>query len=298
MARLTRREFLRGGAAAVGLAGGIGGLGVARAAKRSATDWVTLGKSGIQVTRLAMGSGGNGGRMQRELGQPAFTRVVRYAYERGIRFFETADAYRTHTLLAEALRGIPRDSYRLMTKMRWQNATAKDVPGTIDRFRKELNSEYFDILLLHCVTEAGWPQTLEPLRDAFSEAKHKKIILAHGASCHGLKPLADFPGTHWLDVSLNRINHNGVKMDGPTGAWEETGDVPKVVAQLKKIHAQGAGVIGMKLIGNGSFTKPEDRDASIRFVMSLDCVDAVTIGMLSEAHVDEAIERMNTHLNA
>lgn len=296
MAKFTRRDFLRGSAAAVGLASGLGGARIARAAKRSATDWVALGKSGVQVTRLAMGSGGNGGRMQREMGQAAFTRVVRHAYDRGIRFFESADAYGTHPLLAEALRGISRDSYRLMTKMPWQNA--KDVPGTIDRFRRELNSEYFDILLLHCVTEAGWPNTLEPLRDAFSEAKGKKIILAHGASCHGLKPLADFPGNHWLDVSLNRVNHNGTKMDGPTGGWNEIGDVPQVVSQLKKVHAQGTGVIGMKLIGNGSFTKADDRDASIKFVMNLDCVDAVTIGLLSESQVDEAIERMNTHLNA
>lgn len=294
MARFTRRDFLATSAGAV--SGLLGQRTAGGAVRRSATDWVTLGNSGVKVTRLAMGTGGNGGSMQRQMGQAAFTRVVRHAYDRGIRFFESADAYKTHGMLAEALKGIPRDSYRLMTKLRWNGAT--DVPGTIDRFRKELNSDYFDILLIHCVTKAGWPEELKPIRDAFSEAKVKKIILAHGASCHGLKPLADFPGNRWLDVALHRVNHNGTKMDGPTGGWEETGDVPKVVSHLKQIHGQGTGVIGMKLIGNGAFTDPAVRDASIKFVMNLDCVDAVTIGLLSEAHVDEAIERMNRHLNA
>ena len=193
MAQYTRRDFFKHGVAATAITAGAFSVATpASAAKRSATDWVTLGNSGVKVTRLAMGSGGNGGQMQRELGQAAFTKIVRHAYDRGIRFFETADAYKTHGLYSEALKGIPRDSYRLMTKLMWQKET--NVAGTLDRFRRELNSEYFDIVLLHCVTKSGWPQDLKPLRDALSEAKHKKIIRAHGASCHGLKPLADFSG--------------------------------------------------------------------------------------------------------
>jgi predicted aldo/keto reductase-like oxidoreductase len=273
-----------------------GGSTLAGATKRSATDWVTLGNSGVKVTRLAMGTGGNGGRWQRDLGQAAFTKVVRHAYDSGIRFFESADRYQTHGMVAEALRGIPRDTYKLMTKMVWRDET--DPFGAIDRFRKELNTDHLDILLLHLVSSAGWPDQLKHLRDAFSEAKEKKIILAHGASCHGLAPLSDFPGTKWLDVALLRVNHNGTSMDTAPGVRDQPGDVPTVVSQIEKIHAQGTGVIGMKLVGNGSFKDPETRDASIKFVMNLDCVDAATIGMLAQSHVDEAIERMNRHLNA
>ena len=142
------------------------------AAKRSATDWVHLGNSGVQVTRLAFGTGTHGGRVQRELGQAQFTRLVRHAYDSGIRFFESADNYEgMHEMLAEALKGIPRDSYRLMTKFKWREA--EDPKGTLDRFRKELNSEYFDIVLLHNVRTPLWPAELERLRDAFSEMKHK-----------------------------------------------------------------------------------------------------------------------------
>lgn len=294
MNKSTRRSFIKSGAAAAGAL--TGGSTLAGAGKRSATDWVTLGNSGVKVTRLAMGTGGNGGRWQRDLGQAAFTKVVRHAYDRGVRFFESADRYQTHGMVAEALRGVPRDTYKLMTKMVWRDEP--DPLGTIDRFRKELNTDHLDILLLHLVREKGWPDQLKRLMDAFSEAKEKKIILAHGASCHGLAPLSDFPGTKWLDVALLRVNHNGTSMDVAPGVRNAPGDVPTVVSQIERIHNQGTGVIGMKLIGNGKFTEPETREASIRFVMNLDCVDAATIGMLAESHVDEAIERMNRSLSA
>ena len=294
---MTRRNFLRytaGTAAALAVGGSVA---PAQAAKRSATDWVPLGKSGVKVTRLAFGTGTFGGRVQRELGQEQFTRLVRHAYDRGIRFFESADNYaEMHEMLAAALKGIQRDSYKLMTKFRLRETDEPSV--AIDRLRRELNSEYFDILLLHCVRTLDWSQQYQRFRDAFSEAKRKKVILAHGASCHGLMPLRSFPGNDWLDVSLNRINHSGARMDSLAGREDDTGDVPEVVSHVKKIHAQGSGVIGMKLIGEGQFRSPEERDASLKFVMKLGAVDAVTIGYKSTTEIDEAIERINTHLNS
>ncbi len=294
MSQHTRRDFFRTTAGVV--TGAAATAFPARAAKRSATDWVTLGNSGVKVTRLAMGTGGNGGRMQREMGQEPFTRVVRHAWDRGIRFFESADAYGTHGMLAKALQGYPRDEYRLMTKMKWKGET--NPMATIDRFRKELNSEYFDILILHCVLDSGWPGQLEHLRDALSEAKQKKIAVAHGASVHGLKPLRDCVGNEWLEISLNRINHKGTKMDSEVEDWNKEGDVPQVVSNLKKIHSQGTGVIGMKLIGNGQFQDFKTRNESIRYVTGLDCVDSYTIGLLAPEQVDENIELLNKHLNA
>lgn len=293
MAHHSRRDFLRTAAAAA-LAPMV--PAAAAPAKRSATDWVTLGNSGVKVTRLAFGTGTFGGRVQRELGQAEFTRLVRHAYDRGVRFFETADAYAgMQVMLAEALKGLPRDSYRLMTKFRWRNP--EDPMGTIDRLRRELNSEYFDILLLHNVQSPRWVSELEPLRDAFSEAKHKKVILSHGASCHGLLPLRAFPGATWLDVALNRINPKGVRMDNLRNENNEPGDVNEVVSHLRKTREQGTGMIGMKIIGEGAFKTPEERDASIKFVMQSGLVDSITIGFKSPAEIDEAIERMNTHLN-
>jgi len=275
MSNFNRRDFLKtfaGAASTLAVGGSVLNTALSTAAaapavpaKRLATDWVPLGNSGVKVTRLAFGTGTFGGKVQRELGQEQFTRLVRYAYDQGIRFFETAQNYAgMHDMLRIALAGIPRDSYRLMTKYRLQQT---DDPMTVlDRYRQQLNTDYFDILLLHCVRTNDWAETFKPARDVFDTAKQKKIILAHGASCHGLVPIRTFPGQSWLDVSLNRIN--------PTG------------------------VIGMKIMGEGAFSTPEQRDASIRFVMQLGTVDAITIGYKNTAEIDEAIARINTHLNS
>lgn len=292
MASFTRRDFLKTTLAATSAAL------PASAARRRATDFVTLGRSGVKVTRLAVGSGTFGGKIQRELGQEAFTRIVRHAYDRGIRFFETADAYTgMPVMLANALKGIPRDSYRLMTKYRLRDL--QNPQATIDRLRKDLNSDYVDIMLMHCVRSPKWPEEMKPLEDALSEAKAKKIIHAHGASCHGLLALRAFPGHQWLDVALLRINHKGARMDNlQMRDSNEPGDVKEVTAHAKEIHAQGAGVLGMKLVGEGQFKTPEEREASLRYVMGLGAVDAVTIGFKNTAEVDEAIERMDRVLNA
>ena len=263
MLRPTRRDFLKTSLAATVL-GRIGGAISAPAAKRSATDWVTLGKSGVQVTRLAFGTGTFGGRVQRELGQEQFTRLVRHAYDRGIRFFETADAYTgMPQMLAAALKGIPRDSYRLMTKYRLRDT---DNPkATMERLRKDLNSEYLDILLMHCVRSPRWPEELKRLQEELSDAKAKKVILAHGASVHGLLPLRAFSGIEWLDVALLRVNHNGARMDTlQMRDTDDLGNVDEVVSHARKIRAQGTGVLGMKLVGEGRFTSPEERQAALK----------------------------------
>jgi 1-deoxyxylulose-5-phosphate synthase len=289
----TRRDFLKTSVAA----GVLSGLGIAQTTKRSATDWVTLGKSNVKVTRLAFGTGTHGGRVQRELGQPEFTRLVRHAYDRGIRFFETAESYHgMPEMLSIALKGIPRDSYKLMTK--YSTPASGDPSPKIDQFRKQLDTEYIDILLLHCLRPPTWKTDYSSLEDGLSEAKDKKVILAKGASVHGLPALRTFPGNQWLEIAMIRMNHNGTRMDTPEQKEVDLpGNVDEVVAHTKKVHAQGMGVISMKLCGEGRFTTTEDRDAAMKFAMNLGCVDAVTIGFKNTAEIDEAIERMNRVMN-
>jgi predicted aldo/keto reductase-like oxidoreductase len=297
MAQFTRRDFLRTGVAASVLST-TGGLALAKRAKRSATDWVTLGKSKVKVTRLAFGTGTMGGRLQRELGQDEFTRLVRYAYDRGIRFFETAESYHgMPEMLAIALKGLPRDSYRLMTK--YSTPAAGDPAPKIDQFRKQLNTEYVDILLLHCLRPPTWATDYQSLQDGFSLAQQKGIIAAHGASIHGLPALRTISGNKWLQVAMIRMNHNGTKMDTPEMRdVNQPGNVEEVVAHTRKVHQQGLGVISMKLVGEGRFTTAEERDAAMKFAMNLGCVDSVTIGFKNTAEIDEAIERMNRVMNA
>jgi len=294
--RTTRRNFL---AAGLGAAAALRS-GAQTKTKRLATDWVTLGKSGVQVTRLAFGTGTMGGRVQRDLGQDGFTRLVRYAYDHGVRFFETADTYGgMHEMLGIALKGLPRDSYRLMSKYRTPNFG--DPLPRLDLYRKQLNTDYLDIMLLHCVRPATWDTDYRDMQDAFLEAQHRKMILARGASVHGLPALRRFPGNKFLQVAMIRMNHNGVRMDVDSDMEprsNQIGDVREVVAHTRNVHDEGMGVISMKLVGEGRFVTPEDREAALRHTMNLGCVDSVTIGFKNTAEIDEAIERMNRVMNS
>jgi predicted aldo/keto reductase-like oxidoreductase len=294
MTQSSRRDFLKAGVAATVLSG----LGGVAATKRSATDLVTLGKSNVKVTRLAFGTGTHGGRVQRELGQEEFTKLVRHAYDRGIRFFETAESYHgMPEMLSIALKGLPRESYKLMTK--YSTPASGDPAPKIDLFRQQLNTEYIDILLLHCLRPPSWSADYQSLQDGFLEAQSKKVILARGASVHGLPALRTFPGNKWLEIAMIRMNHNGTKMDTPEMRDNDgQGLVDEVVAHTKKVHGQGMGVISMKLCGEGRFTSAADRDAAMKFAMGIGCVDAVTIGFKNTAEIDEAIERMNRVLNS
>ena len=293
MAQCTRRRFLNTGLAA-GLLAGTGGLPL-RAAGGKASDWVTLGKSGVKVTRLAFGTGTMSGRTQRELGQDQFTWLVRHAYDNGIRFFETAESYgEMHKMLGVALKGIPRDSYRLMSKVTTREGV--DPQAKIDELRKLANTDYFDVMLLHYQHVATWPTDTVRWQDGILEAKLKKAVVGHGASVHGLPALRKFPENKWLEIAMIRMNHNGTKMDAEAYNTRDAGDVGEVVTHTKQVRSEGMGVISMKLIGEGAFTTREDRKAAMRFAFNNAGVDSVTVGYKNTAEIDEAIENLNLAL--
>jgi 1-deoxyxylulose-5-phosphate synthase len=293
MPHCTRRDFLKTGLAAAGLAG-IGSLPI-KAARETATDWVTLGKSGVKVTRLAFGTGTYSGKVQRDLGQDDFTRLVRYAYDHGIRFFETAESYGDmHRMLGVALKGIPRDSYRLMSKVTTHPGV--DPQEKIDELRKLANTDYFDILLLHWQHVASWPTDTAQWQDGILEATHKKAVVGHGASVHGLPALRQFPGNKWLEVAMIRMNHKGAKMDAEDYNTHGLGDVNEVVTHVKQVRSEGMGVISMKLVGEGTFTTREDRQAAMKYAFRNAGVNCVTVGYKNTAEIDEAIENLNLAL--
>jgi len=293
MAQCSRRNFLRTGLAASALAGA-GGLPLL-AETRKATDLVTLGKSNVQVTRLAFGTGSFSGRVQRELGQEQFTRLVRYAYDQGIRFFETAESYGDmHRMLGVALKGIPRDSYRLMSKV-----TTRDGVNTqekIDELRKLANTDYFDIMLLHWQHAASWPTDSMRWQDGILEAQSKKAVVTHGASVHGLPALRQVPGNKWLELAMIRVNHKGTAMDAEDYNTAGLGNVSEVVTHVKQVRKEGMGVISMKLVGEGRFTDRKDRQEAMRFAFRNAGVDSVTVGYKNTAEIDEAIKNLNLAL--
>jgi 1-deoxyxylulose-5-phosphate synthase len=293
---ISRREFIQksSAGAAVTLAA-TSGLSCSLT-KRSATDLVTLGESGVKVTRLGMGTGSNGGHVQRSIGQEEFTKVIRYGIERGISFIDTADSYNDlHEMINKAIKGLDREKLQIQCKISAKKYT--EYATEIDRFRKELGTDYFDSFLLHNVRTADWVDEFARARDTLMELKEKQIIRAAGCSMHGLIPLRATANASWGDVRLVRVNHNGTHMDGSRGDWQEQGDVERALPQIEKMHQAGKGVIGMKLIGNGDFTDAQVRKDSIHFVMGLDYVDAVIIGFKSAQEIDEAIQNMNDGLN-
>jgi 1-deoxyxylulose-5-phosphate synthase len=293
MTHYSRRDFLKTGLAAAALAG-TGSLRV-RAARETATDWVTLGKSGVKVTRLAFGTGTLGGRVQRELGQDEFTRLVRYAYDRGIRFFETAESYgEMHRMLGVALKGIPRDNYRLMSKVTTRKGV--DPLQKIDELRKLAQTEYFDVMLLHWQHAATWPTDSIRWQDGIFEAQARHAVVGHGASVHGLPALRECPGNQWLQVAMIRMNHKGVRMDAEDYNTEGLGNVNEVVTRVKQARKEGMGVISTKLAGEGTFTTREDRQAAMRYAFRNAGVDCVTVGYKNTAQIDEAIENVNLAL--
>jgi len=291
MARHTRRDFLRTSLAT----GAIATTGtfplLAQGAK--ATDWVTLGKSNVKVTRLAFGTGSHGGAVQRQLGQDQFNSLVHHAYDHGIRFFETSDTYGDmHRMLGIALKGIPRDSYRIMSKVTTNDG---DPQQRFDDLRKQINSDYFDIMLMHVQQGEDWPERSKRWQDGILEAQQKKIILSRGASVHGLPALRQVPQNKWLQVAMIRMNHKGTKMDNEATEWNSPGDVPEVVDHVHAARTAGLGIISMKLIGEGVFNQ-EDRQKAMRFAFRTAGVDCVTVGYKSPAEVDEAIDNLNAAL--
>jgi aryl-alcohol dehydrogenase-like predicted oxidoreductase len=293
MSPYSRREFVKAGLA-VGALASVGSLSL-RAERQTATDMVTLGKSNVRVTRLAFGTGTMSGQVQRDLGQEGFTSLVRYAYDHGVRFFETSETYgQMHQMLGIALKGIPRDSYRLMSKVTTRPGV--DPLEKINQLLKLANTDYFDIMLMHYQHVASWPTDTVQWQDGILEAKSKKAILGYGASVHGLPALRRFPGNQWLEIAMIRMNHTGAKMDGEDFNTPGPGNVSEVVEHVKQVRQQGMGVISMKLVGEGSFTSRADRQAAMKFAFNNAGVDSVTVGYKSTAEVDEAIENVNLAL--
>ena len=303
---ISRREFIRQSAVITGtVLAGSELLSADAAPARTAADWVPLGrlnKKGIRIPRLGMGTGSINGNVQRALGQDGFNRLVAHAYERGVRYIDTADQYQIHGMVREAVRAnkIPRDKIFIQTKMRWIEDENRTQPlRVLDRFRQELGTDYIDSLLIHCTTEPDWPVKLKPMMEAFDEAQQRGWIRTKGMSCHGLRALRVATRSDWMEVQLARINPQGhhVDQDLPN-VHDPRGKFDEAMPEIKAMHAKGRGIIGMKLCGNGDFTRAEDREKAVRYAMSCGFVDAVVIGFKSPQEIDEAVERINRALVA
>jgi aryl-alcohol dehydrogenase-like predicted oxidoreductase len=291
---VNRREFIQATAATAALAA-LPGAALASAPRNSLpktpTDQVVLGKTGIKVSLVGMGTGSHGSEQasnQTKLGLKGFTKVVRHALDQGVTLFDVADQYGSHVYLREALKGVPRDRYVIQTKTHARDfATAK---SHLERYRMELGVEMIDIVLLHCMTKGGWQHEHDGSMDYLRQAKAEGLIRAHGTSCHGMDPLKTSAKESFVEVDLARINPEGMIMD------DKKPD--EVASQLQEMHDAGKGVIGMKILAEGAFKEPERRDASLRFVLGLGTVDSFIIGFESTQQVDDLLKRTGDAIKA
>ena len=250
--------------------------------KFTAADTVVLGHTGIRTSRLAMGTGTVGfghHSNQSALGVPGLSRLLLNGYDHGLRFFDTADAYGTHPHVAEALKHVPRDKVTVLTKS-WSREPAA-IRADLDRFRRELGTDYIDIFLMHCLSDANWTERYRGVMDVLSEAKQKGIIRAHGCSCHSIGALRAAARSPWVDVQLARVNPVGTHMDA---------DPATVVGVLRTMKASGKSVVGMKILGQGDLSHRQDE--ALKYALSLGVLNAFTIGAESQAEQDDLIRRI------
>ena len=293
--KIKRREFIY--RSALGVGGLVLSASLPSFAKPGANNFdpyeiVPLGRTGLKVSRLCIGTGSYGfmrSSNQTRLGRKKFEALLRGAYDRGIRMFDMADAYGSHSYLIPALKDIPRKDFVIVTKI-WHGGSGlpeperPDADVVIARFLKEIQTDYLDLVLLHCIFSGKWPEELRRQMEILSKLKKKGVIRALGVSCHSLPALEAAANEPWVDSVHARINHYGSSMDGRP---------INVVPVLKKIHDAGKGVVGMKIIGAGKFSNSDDmRNNSVRFVLQLGCVDVLNVGFESLDQIDDLAGRI------
>ncbi len=284
---MKRRDFLKSTALGVGAAWlgtkPIPAFGRPATGRFSATEIVTLGNTGIKTSRLAMGTGtiGSGHHShQTALGIKGLADLLYRGYDHGLRFFDAADSYGSHPHVAEALKRVPREKVTVLTKS-WAR-DGKQMTADVDRFRKELNTDYFDILLMHCLQEPDWNTQFRSAMDAISEAQEKGIVRAHGCSCHTIEALRLAAKEPWVQVMLSRINPVGAHMDA---------DPPTVVSVLREGRAAGKAIVGMKILGQGEMRTRQDE--ALKYALSLGVLHAFTIGAENAAEQDDLLRRIS-----
>jgi len=268
---MKRRHFLKAGAAAAGtlLFEAFPYHAFAGTTKKYASDRVMLGNTGIEVSRLAMGTGtsgyGGSSNQSRKLGVKGLSNLLRTGYDNEVFFWESADQYGTHPHFKEALKGVDRDKVVLLTKTHAR--TSNEMKADLDRYRKEMGTDHIEIVLLHALTDPDWNKNRRGAMDYLERAREDGIIKAHGVSCHSLGALQTAAAEPWVQVDLARMNPAGVRMDA---------EVPVVLKVLQEMKAKGKGIIGMKILGAGHFRNKVDE--ALQYALAQDYMDCFTIG--------------------
>src|SRR5215831_754386 len=311
MKKLNRRQFLGAAVATAGVGSGaviftrsrpasVVPLSESKPAEASfslvrsltPTSQVPLGKSGLKVSLVGLGTGSIGYRHrsnQTQLGQNGFTQLMRSAFDRGINFFDLADAYGSHPYFVEAMKGVPRDRYIIQTKSDSRDPEA--AREDIDRFLRELRTDYIDSLIIHHVTIPDWTEQYRGVMDVFAEAKRQGKIRAHGVTCHDFGALQAAAASDWVQINQVRWNPGRAHMDE---------EIETVRGLFRKMRAKGQGMIGMKVVGQGDLLNGSRKFSPaecFRFQVESGVVDAFVVGVEATSHVDELLHGTQLALN-
>lgn len=282
---MKRREFLRQGAGVAGWAALVycPHRSDAGPARKFASDRIRLAPMQVELSRMAIGTGTNGvggsSNQTRKLGLGGLADLLAAGYEQGVTFWDSADQYGTHPHVRAALKRVPRERVTILSKT--HASTERQMRADLDRFRRELGTDWIDIILLHAMSDARWPERKQGAMAVLEEAREKGIVRTHGISCHSLEALRTAAANPWAQANLVRINPAGVAMDA---------DPPTVIPVLREMKAAGKGVIGMKILGQGRLSRRVDE--CLQSVLGLDCVDCFTLGVESRAELEDLLARI------
>jgi aryl-alcohol dehydrogenase-like predicted oxidoreductase len=280
---MKRRTFIRNSIAGAAVLSAFPYEALALEEKLYPYDRVKLGQTGIEMSRMAMGTGthgfGGASNQTRQLGIRGLSDMLHAGFDEGINFWETADQYGSHPHVGAALKKVNREEVVILTKT--NSKTYKDVRKDLDRFRIELGTDYLDIILLHAITDPQWNQNFKGAMEALAEAKEEGILRAHGISCHSIGALETAADEPWVEVDLARFNPGGARMDA---------DVSTVTKVLKRMKSNGKAIIAMKVYGCGELLHMKDE--CLQFQTGSGIADAFTLGMESIEHLKDIQKRL------
>jgi 1-deoxyxylulose-5-phosphate synthase len=251
--------------------------------EKRANDVVALGPRKIRLSRLAQGTGTNGvggsSNQTKKMGLSGVGDLLKAGYDNGLTFWDSADQYGTHAHVKEGLKRVQREKVAILSKT--HASTEAEMKADIDRFRRELGTDYIDILLLHCMMDGNWPERKKGAMEYISQLQEKGVVRTKGVSCHTMAALKTAARTPWVEVDLARLNPAGVAMDAPPD---------QVIPVLKEMKAAGKGIIGMKIFGAGKLRgKP---DECLQFALAQDVLDCFTIGAESIGEMQDLVKKI------
>jgi len=280
---MKRRKFIQNSLAGAAILSAFPYELLAGTKKLYPSDRVRLGNTGIEMSRMAMGTGtsgfGGSSNQTRSMGIKGLSDLLRAGFDEGINFWETADQYGSHPHVREALKKTEREKVVILTKT--NSSSYKDIKSDLERFKSELGTDYFDIVLLHAVTDPQWNTNMKGAMEALSEAKEEGTIRAHGISCHSLGALETAADEPWVDVDLARYNPGGVAMDA---------DVSTVHNVLSRMKSNGKAIIGMKVYGAGQLV--HKKDECLEFHTGAGFMDSFTLGIESYEQLKDIQKRL------